>query len=88
MTRRSTKKAFRRAAEAIRNGNYADAVAVYDGMLTAFDYEFPSLLDHSGVLWGKIEALNAMGDFEAADDLANRAVFLLSVHTMLEAVAA
>jgi hypothetical protein len=88
MTRRATKKALRKAEEAMICGRYADAAAVYDAMLKDFEDEFPSLLDHAAVIWGKVRALHGMGDEVAADELAESAVYLLSVHTMLEAVAA
>jgi hypothetical protein len=88
MTRRGTKKAFRKAEEALRNGQYEQAAAVYNAMLAGFDDEFPSLLDHAAVIWGKVQALNGMGDELGATQLAESAVFTLSVHTMLEAAAA
>lgn len=69
-------------------GRYGEAASIYDAMLKDFDEEFPSLLDHAAVIWGKVRALQGMGDEVEADELAESAVYLLSVHTMLEAVAA
>lgn len=88
MTRRGTKKALRRAEEALRRGDYAEAVELYSAMLTGFEEEAPALLDHAAVIWGKVKALNALGDDTGATKLAESAVYLLSVHTLLEAAAA
>lgn len=88
MTRRGTKKALRKAEEALRNGQYQEAAAIYDAMLASFDEEFPSLLDHAAVIWGKVQAANGLDDEVGATKLAESAVYLLSVHTLLEATAA
>jgi hypothetical protein len=88
MTRRGTKKALRRAEEALRRGDYVEAVAIYDAMLNGFEEEAPSLLDHAAVIWGKVKALNALGDEQGATKVAESAVYVLSVHTLLEAAAA
>lgn len=88
MARRAIKKALKRAEEHLREGRFADAAAVYDELLRRFEQEPPSLLDHAGVIYGKVRALHGLGDHQEAIAYAESAVEILSVHRPLTEVAA
>lgn len=88
MTRRSTKKALKRAEIALREERYLDAAATYEYLLCSFAQETPSLLDHAAAIWGKVVALQALGKEREADWLAESAVEILSVHAPMHELAA
>ncbi len=88
MTRRAIKKWLRRAEDALREERFADAAGIYDEMLHRFEEETPSLLDHAGVIFGKVRALHGLDYEREAIAVAESAGDLLRIHAGLEKVAA
>lgn len=87
-SRSPIKKALRRAEDAIRERQFADAAEIYGRLLRSFEAEVPSLLDHAGALYGMILALRGLGDEKEANALADSAVEILSIHRNLTEIAA